>query len=268
MLHCTIMAHGAILNPTMFGIEEGYPARTILPEELVDWEVSLPDDVEYGKPVTNLKPEHGSVAAKLLRAGLRVAGDDEIAELARMGNADVITHYGGDFAERLAQLRYPLGRTGVNGVGVFYGARANETSDVIAAYQNNSGVYIALVKTRGRWNTPGGFERREDIDAVECAFREFHEETGHDLRTEQRGLVKVLDEIKCSKRTTDHAWIQARVYTTIAGRRFPLQPIDTAEVEEARWFAIESLPALQKNGGLSADKVRYIGNALTVLGIV
>jgi 8-oxo-dGTP pyrophosphatase MutT (NUDIX family) len=250
------------MNATRLAIEAGYPQRTVLPDEMTSWEVSIPDSIDYGSPIVNTSPDHGMVKEKMFRAGLTMPSSATLKDLARMSNGEVETHYGQDISGLLATLRCPLGRTGLNGVGIFYEAGEAATSDLVAVCKEGGELWVPIVFTRGRWNTPGGFRDDSDANGLEAAVREFKEELGHEVSSE---VMPVLKEVKDSDRTADNAWIAAEVYAMIAESRFKLQAGDDAE--DAKWERFSNLGKMVENKQLSEAKLRYISEAVTVLGL-
>lgn len=248
------------MNATSLSIEKGYPSRICLDDSLVSWNASIPDTVTYGNPVTNLSFNHGSAVEKLVRQGLGVMSDNQIVDLSRMSNAEAVTHYGLEFAQSLTALRCPLGRTGLNGVGIFYKAGESLVSDMIAIHNDGPRLWVPLVFSRGRWNTPGGFRDTIDKDGQDTAVREFSEEIGYDI-TEP--VVPVMEEVKSSDRTVDHGWLKAEVYAAAVESRFILTAGDDAEA--AGWHMVESLPNLVERRQLSKTKMRYISQAIEAL---
>lgn len=248
------------MNATGLAIEKGYPERVILPDELTSWEANIPDHIDYGSPVVDTKPDHGTTLEKMLRNGLPALSDTSLQELSRMSSGEVATHYGREFASALDKLRCPLGRTGINGVGIFYEAGAALTSDLIAIHNDDGELWVSLVYSRGRWNTPGGFREESDKDGLHAAAREFEEETGQEVFS---AIVPVLSEVKTSDRTADNGWIEAEVFATQVESRFKLTAGDDAE--DARWERVAVLPEMVEAKQLSKAKMQYINRAVEVL---
>jgi ADP-ribose pyrophosphatase YjhB (NUDIX family) len=248
------------MNATGLAIEKGYPERVILPDELTSWEVNIPDHIDYGSPVVDTKPDHGTTIEKMIRGGLPDHLNIGLEELARMSNGEVATHYGNEFASALHNLRCPLGRTGINGVGIFYEAGAALTSDLIAVHDDSGELWVSLVYSRGRWNTPGGFREESDKDGLHAAAREFEEETGQEVPS---FIVPVLSEVKSSDRTADNGWIEAEVFATQVESRFKLIAGDDAE--DAKWERVAVLPEMVEAKQLSKAKMHYIDRAVEVL---
>lgn len=249
------------MNPTTLEIENGYPERAYLPEDLTSWEKSIPDNVYYNSaPVSISPPEYGSIVDKFKRAEIDVTVSD-IKDFARMSNDDVRTVYGKDIGDNLADIRCPLGRTGINGVGIFYEAGPSQTSNlVVVQYESAEEVWVPLVFNRGRWNTPGGFKDANDSDGQETAIREFEEEVGIDPIIHTKGVVRVIKELKDSPRTVDNGWIQDEVYAATSETQFELTPSDDAELAE--WKRVSTLQSYVSEGLLSSSKYRYIIEAV------
>ena len=250
------------MNATKLAIEKGYPERTELSGQYTSWDAAIPDSVQYGSPVTNNSVGHGTVVEKLQRKGLDVRTEKEIIDLSRMSYSDVVIHYGSDFAEQLQDLRCPLGRTGLNGVGIFYEAGESLASDMVVVHTDERSVWVPLVFNRTRWNTPGGFKDLSDTNGEETAVREFSEEVGYDISSH---IIPVIQEVKSSDRTTDHGWMKVEVYATRAESKFTLTAGDDAE--KAMWAPLELLPNLVRNNELSQTKLDYIKNAVKLLDI-
>lgn len=262
VLYCSIMSSNETVNPTNFGIEQGYPERLRLPDEYVSWEVSLPDSVHYGRPISNLSPSFGTVVEKMRRKGVDISAADEITELSRMSRNDVEIAKGVDYAARLSELRYPLGRTGINGLGIFYEAGASITADLIVLHEHEGGIEVPLVFSRNRWNTPGGFAN-PDESITDTALREFLEETGHDLEKDSPTLLPIVHEVKPSDRSTDHGWLEANALTARVYTRFAVSIGPNADdAEDVRWWDVEALPSLVARGQLSQQKMWYVAKAI------
>lgn len=250
------------MNATTLAIEKGYPARTELEEQYCSWDVSLPDSVVYGVPVTNLSESHGTVIEKLARSGFRASSDEHVVELSRMSNAEVKMYHGEDFADALKRLRCPLGRTGLNGVGIFYEAGESLASDLVVIHNNDGKLEVPLVYSRGRWNTPGGFREPIDQNGQATALREFEEEVGHAIDVP---ITSVINEVKTSDRTTDHGWMRVELHAAQTEIRFALTAGDDAE--RAEWFPVAGLSGMVRDKQLSKTKLHYITEAVKTLGL-
>jgi ADP-ribose pyrophosphatase YjhB (NUDIX family) len=180
-----------------------------------------------------------------------------------MSMLDVVTAKGPDFAAALMNVRFPLGRTGLNGVGIFYEAGASSTSDMIVVHQHERGIEVPLVFTRNRWNTPGGFAEAGETPET-TALREFAEETGHHLDIDEPTLV--IHEVKQSDRSTDHGWLEANVFAVRTDTRFAVSIGENADdAKDVRWWNVSALPTLVSLGELSTQKLLYIEQSIRVL---
>lgn len=101
---------------------------------------------------------------------------------------------------------------------------------------------------RGRWALPGGFAEKNET-AEECCEREAFEETG--LRVRVKKLIGVFsDPGRDPRRTVAAAYLCEVVGGELKGG---------TDAKEARWFALEELPAL----AFDHEKIIKEGRKLT-----
>lgn len=110
---------------------------------------------------------------------------------------------------------------------------------------------ILLVKGRNtqKWSFPKGHRDRADRSTLECALRELHEETGLRLHKDYIGTKK---------------YRVAEYYIYSIPYEYKLFPHDTREVEQAGWFDVDEIQALNKNVDVSMfckhmDTIKYDG---------
>lgn len=263
------------MNMTLAGVEVGYPERTRLPNELVPWDVSIPPGIKYGTVEDKLvvkgleipsSKTQGTIGDKLERIGVTLPTEANLVPLARASNDEIKSRYGDQdekFVKNFLKLRSPFGRTGLNGVGIFYEAGQSKATDTVVLFDGNEGLKILLVNNRGRYNTPGMFFDDDKISEVDASYAAVFDETGIHIDT---ALMPVLSEDKASVRTTDLAWLNTTVNAAVVNEKKEPKPGDRETF--VAWKSISELPTFRESGELSDAKFRYINEALAKLGFV
>lgn len=104
---------------------------------------------------------------------------------------------------------------------------------------------LLLVKQRlgeGRWGLPGGLLKSRE-QPVDCAVREFREETGLEL---QPGRLRLLDAY-----VQPFAWHLDTVFQLLdPGRLADPESRTMVEVTDARWWPVSGLPPLRREARL------------------
>lgn len=259
------------VNQTHLDVDKSYPQRQILADHLTSWDIFAPD---YSPPLPK-KPDFDIVQKRLEEAGLLVDSPEELDNLVKLETAEAV----GIFGEVVASLRHPLGRTGINGTGIFNKAGASLTADmVLMRFHPDYRAQVALAFTRNKWSLPGGFvEPGEEADRRLSAVREAWEEISIDLRecslSDEDGFMTLVDgEVKPrSPRAADFGWINNEVtghlladYTD--GDSIAPGTVDDREtITDARWFSIPEVGRLKVGVEISPDHCRYISRGVRKL---
>lgn len=243
-------------NQTRLPIESDYPERLVVPEALTSWNVELNPGV-YSPP---LYPDPSTVVGLLEAQGLDGITENDLPLFARLSNLQLTEAFGPD----AVKLRHPLGRTGINGTGTFWQAGESRTSDIaIVRRESDRGPEIVLVYSR-RWGLPGGFHEPEDHgDFNKAAVREGRQETDLDVDTlNAQGRVETLERAHTklqSRRSVDLGFITNQVELLMLD---PGESIGTLrardDAEDAGWFTIEDVVALEQQGKISQDHFGYV----------
>lgn len=127
----------------------------------------------------------------------------------------------------------------VTGLGEYWHWGPNYTADPIIF--NDDPVPKLLLIQRGdtgMWALPGGFVD-EPEEAVHAARRELFEEAGLLIAPTEGQLV--YSGVVADSRTTAHAWAETTAVAWKVNGTPQLTPSD--EVKDARWFAVDDMPA-------------------------
>ena len=251
------------VNQTELGVDKNYPGRFALTDVYAHWDTAAP----HYEPYMPTKPDFETMQERLAEAGLHIASAEDLTEMARMDTDDAVYNFG----EQAGKLRHPLGRTGVNGSGIFYKAGASHTADVVAARLHpDHGYQVALVHVRGKWATPGGFMDPEDHgDPRAAGVRELWEETQLDVRDwdidDPSLFVQLVpEEIKPrSRKSADLGWLVNSVTGVILpdwtqGETLAVGTEDPSEdIKNVGWFSRRAIAELI-DGNIGEDHERYI----------
>lgn len=244
-----------MINQTTLPIEKGYPERAVLADEHTNWDLEVPT---YDPPI---HPEFGLAQQRLAAAGLVVASPEELTLLARLNNQQASEEFG----DIVLDLRNPLGRTGINGTGIYYVAGMSEVGDMaMFRTSEESGLEIATIFNRKKWRIPGGFSEPEDEgDQAKTAIREAVEETSIDVYSlAEAGLVYTLvkKQIKTrSRRSADLGFMFNQVEAVLLpdySMGDGIKPGDDAK--DAKWMDFAEIETHRAACLISDDHYDYI----------
>lgn len=249
-------------NQSLLPVERGYPERLPVPNELTQWDE--PHSVYIDAPVY----ARGDNLIELLAdVGVEVANPTELRILGMLPTRQAVEVFG----PAIERIRNPLGRTGINGTGIFYQAGEAPAADMaITRWHPEHGRQIALVYSR-RWGLPGGFcESGEKDDRRQAAVREAYEETGLDITHIPLALpVQTLFPVHVkpnSKRSVDYGFITTQVeYAALSDYRDGDNMLANDDAEAADWFTLHEVKELLEQGQMSPDHLGYAMRALTYM---
>lgn len=154
---------------------------------------------------------------------------------------------------------------------------ANPTVDLVVLTTHEANVRVFLIRRggvteAGKWALPGGFmetpARKGDVwrpgaeTPREASLREFHEETGIDLREMESQLVPigVYERLGRDPRDTPTAWSRSYVFgVVLPATLVPPRGRARDDATAAQWFSLEKLPPLAfDHGEFIADAVRKL----------
>jgi ADP-ribose pyrophosphatase YjhB (NUDIX family) len=242
-------------NQTSLPVEKGYPQRVVLADSETGWNLELPD---YEPP---LHPEFSLAQERLEEAGLTITTPVDLAHLATLSDQQAAEEYG----PVIQHLRNPLGRTGINGSGIFYHAGPSVVADMaVLRVREDQHFEMALVYNRGKWRLPGGFaEPGDNDDQRRTAIRETDEELNINTSTlDEQGLVETLmpRHVKpSSRRSTDFGFIVNQVETVLLPD-FELGNYLRAgdDAEASSWFTMNEVQIARLQGKISDDHYGYM----------
>ncbi len=250
-------------NQTLLPIEKIYPPRFVLSDPLVSW------DVEVSSYTPEVSPNFEQAAERLESHGVIVPSQLSFARLATLNNRQAIEQYG----PGVISVRNPLGRTGINGTGIFYEAGESGVADMAILRRTKADLLeVAMVFNRNKWSLPGGFVENgsERVNRRIAALREAEEEVGLDLSVfDNHGLVETLVPLHVkpsSRRSVDMAYITNQV-------EMLLLPDDACEdelragddAERAEWVSLSEVQLRRRQGLVSDDHFSYITAAFEKL---
>lgn len=245
-------------NQSKLPTEKGYPERLALGEGANDWAEEVP-----AYSIAPLNPDFKGTAERLEARGVIVESEHALRQLATLTTKQALELYG----PAVQEVRNPLGRTGINGTGIFYNAGEAPAADMAVLRQYPEiGLEIALVYSR-RWGLPGGFvEPGDGPDRRVTAVREGSEELGIDLTPFlNAGLVKTLVPLGVkpnSKRSVDYGFITTQVeHVVLPEAGYGDAIIGSDDAEQAGWFTPEGVAELAAQKTLSSDHYDYIKQA-------
>lgn len=251
---------GGMTNQTHLPVEKDYPQRLVLPDAQTIWEVSHP--AYFHAPVY---ARDGNLFDLLDEAGVEVKNEAELKVLGSLPTSIATELYG----ESIAKIRNPLGRTGINGTGIFYHAGEAAASDMAIVREHPTrGLEVLLAYSR-RWGLPGGFQEESDKgNGRTTAVREAAEETGIDLV--ELGLADTVETVVArtvkpnSRRATDYGFITTQVEAVL----LPDSELGNAarasdDATSVMWAAQSNLDHLKKHDSISDDHYTYASTALT-----
>jgi 8-oxo-dGTP pyrophosphatase MutT (NUDIX family) len=107
----------------------------------------------------------------------------------------------------------------------------------------DSSFNILMVKGRehGKWGLPKGKEKRNDKSLLSTAIREVYEETSIDITK-----YNIISQITCCS---------VVFFIVQVPKNISFKPIDTNEVEDIRFWAIDELSQIDFNLNSSAKNV-------------
>jgi ADP-ribose pyrophosphatase YjhB (NUDIX family) len=240
-------------NQTLLPTEKQYPERFILDEHETGWAVECR---EYEAP---LHPEPEKIIELLAAQGVEVKNERELRHLAKLSTAQAIEVVGSGISE----LRHPLGRTGINGTGIYYKAGKTRTADMAILRDDPlDGLELALIFNRGKWRLPGGFIDSDDNgDLVRTAIREAIEETTIDLSScADKVLTLIPEQVKPnSRRSVDLGYVTSQVSVVMLPNYemgYDLACGDDAQA--AAWFDHLGVELNYSDGQISKDHFGYM----------
>lgn len=244
-------------NQTQLGKEKEYPDRLMVPDRWTSWD----HEVDFYTPP--IYPDFSTIAERLYEQGIEVADEESLITLAKLSTKQAAEIVG----PAIADARHPLGRTGINGTGVFWKAGKSRTADMAIMRDNPTAeIEIALVFNRGKWRLPGGFiEENDGGDLKNTAIREGTEETGLDLTNlGDQTETLIPEQVKPnSSRSVDFGFVTSQVEVVLlpdVEMSFDLAADDDAET--AGWFSRDDvLYHHQELGQVSPDHFAYAKQA-------
>lgn len=245
-----------MVNQTLIPTEKKYPERQVLNDKLTSWELVVPS---Y-KP--QLYPNFELIAERLLDQGIEVADVSILRKLAWLSTAQATEIVGPNIAE----IRHPLGRTGINGTGIYYKAGKSQTADMaILRDERYNGLELVLVYNRGKWRLPGGFiDPADNGDLRTTAIREGIEETGLDLTPIANQVETLIPEhVKPnSSRSVDMGYVTSQVeYVVLLEAEMGDGLKASDDAEEAEWFDASTVLIMGHDGRMSKDHHEFALNA-------
>jgi ADP-ribose pyrophosphatase YjhB (NUDIX family) len=246
-------------NQTTLGIEKKYPDRLFVPDEFVSWDQM---NESYTPPI---HPDFATIAERLHEQGIEVADEKALMALAKMSTEQAAEIVG----PAIADVRHPLGRTGINGTGIFWKAGRSRTADM-AILRNNPAteLEIALVFNRGKWRLPGGFiDENDEGDLKNTALREGTEETSINVaRLADQAETLIPEQVKpSSSRSVDLGYVTSQVEVVLLPEMemsFDLAADDDAEA--ASWFSHDEVVYHRDElGHISSDHFAYMMQAFS-----
>jgi len=248
------------VNQTTLPVEKGYPERFSLADDLTDWNVGVPGYVPDINPGVDLAIE------RLNLKDVNVTDEKSLRELAKLPMTEAIDAYG----PAITKVRNPLGRTGINGTGIYYVAGGSRVADMTVRRTNNGGEHeIAMMHRGNKWRFAGGFMDEVDRDNLELtALRELYEEVGLDFQDlAGTGQIVALrqEEVKPrSARATDMGFMTNAVYMYhLENYDYgnEIRPND-GEADQVGWFDMRAVQEFRDKKLISDDHFDYSLQAL------
>lgn len=244
-------------NQSLLPLEKHYPERLIVPDALTSWDVT---HATYAQAPVYGDGRRGDVYELLEAAGVEVLNEPELRILGALTTKQAQELYG----PQISKIRNPLGRTGINGTGLFYKAGEAPAADMAIVRENpRRGRELALIFNRKRWGLPGGFCEPEEItDRQTAAVREAFEETGLDLTELTLAYpVQTLVQLAVkpgSKRSCDYGFITTQVEAALLADCDDGEKIKAGDdAETADWFTETELDEFKATGKISTDHYGY-----------
>lgn len=245
---------------TSLPVEKGYPERLHVTDTNVSWEVEVP---AYSPPI---HPDMQTLIPRLEAAGVdSLSRLSDLDRLATLSNRQASEEYG----DEIVSLRNPLGRTGINGSGIYYVAGESVTADCAVIRMGKYGHELALVYNRGKWRIPGGFadNETEKHDRRSLVIREVYEEINIDL-TEQAeaNLIHTLLPAHVkenSRRSCDLGYLSNQVEVVLLSDQACSTDMKAGDdAEAAAWQTSAGILDLKRKGLISKDHFMYMTKAL------
>jgi|GEM_PF-3463531 len=242
-------------NQTLIEKDQKYPVRFRLSDQDTDWNL----EVDYYNPP--YYPDFDLLAERLAAKGVEVPDIKTLSAVAKLSTAQAAEIVG----PAIVDIRHPLGRTGINGSGIYYNAGKSQTADLAVIREiPNKGRQIALVFNRSKWRLPGGFMDPEDYgNHRRTALREGYEEINLDLANlSENGHFNTLipEHIKPnSSRSADLGYLTTQVEVVV----LPVPEIGDDlkagdDAEDAAWvYELDALE-LGRDRKISKDHYQYI----------
>lgn len=248
-------------NQSLLPLEKNYPERLVVPDALTAWDTAHPS---YAQAPVYGDGRRGDVYQLLETAGVDVLSETELRILGTLSTRQAEELYG----PQINKIRNPLGRTGINGTGLFYKAGEAPAADMAIVRENpRRGRELALIFNRKRWGLPGGFcEASEVTDRQAAAVREAYEETGLDLTATTLAYpVQTLVPLAVkpgSKRSCDYGYITTQVETALLADCDDGEKIKAGDdAETADWFTEAEVDEYKALGKISDDHYGYAQKA-------
>lgn len=238
-------------NQSKVGIDKKYPPRWEMPDLVAQWTTGLH---EYPAPI---HPDFETIQERLAAKGVEVPHLEALKRLGALTTSEAVEEYG----EAIARVRHPLGRTGINGTGIFYEAGPSRTADIAVMRRTMQNLELALVYNRGKWRLPGGFiDPADNGDLRNTAIREGEEELGIPLAHLANEVETIVPEgVKPnSSRSVDMAYIMHQVELVVLPDPEMGDDIKANDdAEEAGWFTPGEVAEIIEKKQMSRDPSVY-----------
>jgi len=244
------------VNQSLLLKDKRYPERTVLDDAQTSWDIETPG---YNPP---LYPDFEAIIERLAEQGVEVPDVQTLVHLAKLTTRQAAEIVG----DSIADVRHPLGRTGINGTGIYYKAGKSQAADLaVLRDEPYGGLEIALVYNRGKWHLPGGFlDPADQGDHKQAAIREGLEEINIDLNPIAEEVETLIPEhVKPgSSRSVDLGYITTQVETIVLPQFEMSEDLKAGDdAELAEWVDGGTVLIMGHDGRMSKDHHQFALNA-------